>query len=85
MYESTLVTGLGGFLGLVGGIGLIFYLGHFFQKTMKMPYLWPDNEFLAALIFICLVAGLVSGIFGAIYPAVRSSRMEPLEAIRTGE
>ena len=85
MYEATLVTGLGGFLGLLGGIGLIFYLGHFFQKTMKMPYLWPDNEFLAALIFICLVAGLVSGVFGALYPAARSSRMEPLEAIRTGE
>jgi len=85
MYESTLVTGLGGFLGLLGGIGLMFYLGLFFQKTIKMPYLWPDNEFLAALIFICLIASLVSGIFGALYPAVRSSRMEPLEAIRTGE
>ena len=85
MYESTLVTGLGGFLGLLGGVGLMFYLGHFFEKTMKMPYLWPDNEFLATLIFICLIAGLISGILGALYPAAKSSRMEPLAAIRTGE
>jgi putative ABC transport system permease protein len=85
LYESTVLSGLGGFLGLLAGIGLIFYLGHFFQKTMQMPYQWPTHEFLGALILICLAAGLTSGIFGALYPAARSSRMEPLEAIRTGE
>ncbi|MDP6179124.1 MAG: FtsX-like permease family protein, partial [Desulfatiglandales bacterium] len=85
MYESTVLTGLGGILGILAGISLISYLGHFFQKTMKMPYLWPTNDFLGALILICLAAGLASGIFGALFPAARTSRMEPLEAIRTGE
>lgn len=85
MYESTVLTGLGGFLGLLAGVGLISYLGRFLQESMKMPYMWPSHYFFGALILICLAAGLASGILGGIYPAARVSLMEPLAAIRTGE
>lgn len=85
MYESTMLTGLGAVLGLIVAFSLIFYLSKFFQATMKMPFLWPSNIFLGALILICLAAGLASGLLGGLYPAARSSMMEPLEAIRTGE
>lgn len=85
MYESTLVTGLGGFLGLVAGLGLMSFISGFFLESMKMPFLWPSYYFFGVLIVICLVAGVASGIFGALYPAARCSTMEPLAAIRTGE
>ena len=85
MYESTMLTGLGALMGLLMGTGLIIYLSKFFQTTMKMPFMWPSHLFLGALVLICLAAGLSSGVFGALYPAARSSMMEPLEAIRTGE
>ena len=45
MYESTALTSLGGFLGLLAGIGLISYLNSFFQESLKMPYLWPSHYF----------------------------------------
>lgn len=85
MYESTMLTSLGAVVGILLGTGVIIYLNKFFQKTMEMPYLWPSHIFVGALILICLAAGLASGIFGALYPAARSSMMEPLQAIRTGE
>lgn len=85
MYESIILTGLGAILGILIGGGLIVYLSNYFQTAMKMPYLWPSYIFLGGLILICLAAGLGSGIFGALYPAARSSMMEPLQAIRTGE
>lgn len=84
MYESTLVTGLGGFLGLVAGLGLISFIRGFFLESMKMPFLWPSYYFFGVLIVICLAAGVASGIFGGLYPAARCSTMEPLAAIRTG-
>lgn len=85
MYESTVLTALGAVVGILMGGGVIAYLSRFFQQSMKMPYLWPSHTFLGALILISLAAGIASGIFGAFYPAAKSSLMEPLEAIRTGE
>ena len=85
MYESTLVTGLGGFLGLVAGLGLISFISGAFLEAMQMPFLWPSYYFFGVLIVICLAAGVASGVFGGLYPAARCSTMEPLAAIRTGE
>ena len=85
IYESSVLTSLGAVLGLIVAFSLIFYLSKFFQTTMKMPFLWPSNVFLGVLILICLAAGLASGLLGGMYPAARSSMMEPLEAIRKGE
>jgi putative ABC transport system permease protein len=85
IYESTLLTSLGGVFGILLGTGFILYLGHFFQTSMKMPYLWPTQYFIGTLILICVSAGLASGMIGALYPAARSSMMEPLQAIRMGE
>ncbi len=85
IYEASVLTSLGAVLGLLTAFGLIFYLSKLFQEAMKMPFLWPSNIFLGALILICLAAGLASGLLGGMYPAARSSMMEPLEAIRTGE
>ena len=72
-------------MGLFVGLVIITQLKGFFQETLKMPFMWPSEGFLIVLILICLAAGLASGVFGALYPAVRSSMMEPLQAIRTGE
>ena len=85
MYESSMLSGFGGFVGLFVGLVIITQLKGFFQETLKMPFMWPSDGFLTVLILICLAAGLASGVLGALYPAARSSLMEPLQAIRTGE
>ncbi len=85
MYESSMLSGFGGLVGLFIGLVIITQLKGFFQETLKMPFMWPSDGFLTVLILICLAAGLASGVFGALYPAARSSMMEPLQAIRTGE
>jgi putative ABC transport system permease protein len=85
IYESTLLTSLGGFLGLLAGIVIISSLDQFLQESMKMPFTWPSSYFFGVLTVICLLAGLASGLFGGLYPAARCSIMEPMAAIRTGE
>lgn len=85
IYESTTLTGFGGAAGVGLGAGIIYYLGSMIQSAMKMPYVWPAADRIVTLALTCLAAGVGAGLLGALHPAVRSSRMEPLTAIRTGE
>lgn len=85
MYEAVILTGFGGLMGVVFGAGVV-YLFHFMVKSsLRMPYVWPSVLEITALTVLCVAAGIISGIVGTLSPAVMSSRMEPLRAIRLGE
>ncbi|MEK6672224.1 MAG: FtsX-like permease family protein [Nitrospirota bacterium] len=85
MYESSILTGFGGAIGVALGAGVVYFFNSMIRSVMKMPYVWPNAGEIGILILICLAAGVVAGVLGALYPAVRSSTMEPLNAIRLGE
>lgn len=85
MYESSILTGFGGAIGVALGAGVIYFFNSMIKSVMRMSYVWPTADEIGILILICLAAGVVAGVLGALYPAVRSSTMEPLNAIRLGE
>jgi putative ABC transport system permease protein len=85
MYESGILTGLGGVMGVVFGAGIVYLFNTMVKSTLRMPYLWPTTTEIAILVAVCVAAGIISGIVGTLYPAFMSSRMEPLRAIRLGE
>lgn len=85
MYESSILTGFGGAIGVALGAGVVYFFNSMIRSVMKVPYVWPTAGEIGILILICLAAGVVAGVLGALYPAVRSSKMEPLNAIRLGE
>ena len=79
--ESVLITSLAGIVGVLFGAGAVF-LGN----SLLLPIL--DSEVMgslhvdgmtvvAALIILCL-----SGILAGLYPALKASRIEPMNAIR---
>ncbi|HVR39910.1 MAG TPA: ABC transporter permease [Thermoanaerobaculia bacterium] len=72
--ESLLVSLLGGFLGI--------FVGQFFTKGISMltrnPAIVTPSTIINALIF---AAG--TGLFFGMYPAIRASRLNPIEALRT--
>jgi putative ABC transport system permease protein len=72
--ESVLVSILGGFLGLV--VGKFFTDG--IAALTHEPAIVTPATMINALIF---AAG--TGLFFGIYPAVRASRLSPIEALRT--
>jgi putative ABC transport system permease protein len=72
--ESVLVSFFGGFLGLFAG--KIFTTA--ISMLMKRPTIITPSTIVNALIF---AAG--TGLFFGMYPAIRASRLNPIEALRT--
>lgn len=74
--ESLTLAGFGGILGMFASIGLIKFL----QKVVveaNRPELSP-----AALVIGVVFSGMV-GVIAGLYPAIRASRLSPVEALRS--
>lgn len=73
LYESVAISQLGCVLGIVMGI----LTGNVVAMAMGAPFIIPWMWMLAALL-VCLFVGIASGYI----PAVRASRLDPIEALR---
>ena len=71
--EAVVICQMGGlvgiFLGVLIGVGVSALLGGEF----RMPWLWITIAFIT-----CMVVGLISGL----YPALKASRLDPIESLR---
>jgi putative ABC transport system permease protein len=74
LVEATVISGLGGLIGLVAGIGFALVWPHFFPAQTTSLSL--DISFYAFLFSV-----LVGIIFG-LYPANKASRLRPIDALR---
>jgi putative ABC transport system permease protein len=73
LVESILVTSIGGALGLV--LGVVFAQG--ISALLGQPAIIT-----AKMALIGVVASVTVGLFFGLYPAVRASRLNPVEALR---
>lgn len=83
--EAVMLTSIGSILGVVGGGSMLYGFSSFIFDTLKVPFLWPSPSYMLMVMLISLSIGVFTGLLGVFYPALRSSRMEPLAAIRRGE
>jgi len=84
MLEAASLSALGGVIGIAVGGVLLFSFKSLIRAAIHVPYLWPEPSRFALLISVSLALAFLTGIAAALYPAARSSRMEPFEAIRKG-
>jgi len=82
LLESTLVTGVAGYLGLVFGVGLLELIAFALRSTgAQLPYfLNPEVNFQVAITAILLLIGV--GILAGLMPALRAAKITPIEAMR---
>ncbi|HEU4486806.1 MAG TPA: ABC transporter permease [Povalibacter sp.] len=82
LLESTLVTGVAGYVGLVAGVGLLELVAFGLRSSgAKLPYfLNPSVDFQAAITALVLLVGV--GILAGLMPALRAARITPIEAMR---
>ena len=82
LLESTLVTAVAGYVGLVCGVGLLELVAFALRTAgAKMPYFMnPEVDFQVAMTAIALLVGV--GIIAGLMPALRAARITPIEAMR---
>ncbi len=75
LVEAVLISGMGGFIGLISGIGL----------SLVWPYINPGQTTSLSLdvgLYSFLFSVLVGVVFG-LYPANKASKLKPIDALRT--
>jgi putative ABC transport system permease protein len=82
LLESTMVTAIAGYVGLVCGVGLLELVSFGLRKAgVTLPYfLNPEVDFKVAITAILLL--VVVGVLAGLAPAVRAARITPIEAMR---
>jgi putative ABC transport system permease protein len=83
--EALCIAGAGGVLGVLVGFSATYFGKDFITEMVGNLYMWPDNQYFVTVAVISLLAALLTGVLGGLYPAFRISRFEPYEAIRRGE
>lgn len=73
LIEAIVICQLGGFVGVFLGI----LIGNGVASVLNGTFIIPWNWIILSMI-ICLVVGLASGI----YPALKASRLDPIESLR---
>jgi putative ABC transport system permease protein len=82
LLESTMVTAVAGYLGLVAGVGLLELIAFALRSTgAKLPYFMnPEVNFQVAITAIVLL--VVVGVLAGLMPALRAAKITPIEAMR---
>ncbi len=71
--EAAVLTGMGGIIGVLLGIGLALILGVLFNQTIVVS---------ATSIVVSVVFSMCVGIVFGITPSIKASKLDPIEALR---
>jgi len=80
--EGTILTMIGGALGIVVGWIIIFDFSSYASNSLQVIFDWPTIPQVAALTVESLTVATAIGLLASAYPAYKCSRMEPYAAIR---
>ncbi|MBU3895891.1 ABC transporter permease [Patescibacteria group bacterium] len=78
LVEAGVLTLLGGIIGIIFGIIISFLI------TLLMRYLGYDWAFVVSLssIALAIVVSILTGVIFGLYPALKASRLNPIDALR---
>jgi ABC-type antimicrobial peptide transport system permease subunit len=83
LFESVIIGIVASIIGLFGGLGVAWLLKQLFSTGGNS---FPDGplELQTRTIIVVVVVGLLVTVLSALIPAIRASRVAPLEAVRDG-
>jgi putative ABC transport system permease protein len=83
--EALILASLGAAVGTVATGFLITVFKDLITTSLEIPFLWPSLADLSVQVGSVAVLAIAFGGLAALYPAIRSSRLDPYEAIRSGQ
>jgi len=81
LVESVTISVIGGFLGILAGIGAAYGFGGFVAESMPGGGDW-GAVIQPSAILIAFSFAVFVGVFFGLYPAVKASKLDPAEALR---
>jgi putative ABC transport system permease protein len=81
LVESVTISVIGGFLGVLAGIGAAYGFGGFVAQSMPGGGDW-GAVIQPSAILIAFSFAVFVGVFFGLYPAVKASKLDPAEALR---
>lgn len=73
LIEAVVLCLIGGFIGIIVGVGIGNLAGGFLNATSTIPYKW-----VAIGMTLCILVGIIFGT----YPAYKAANLDPIEALR---
>ncbi len=73
LIEAVVISQLGGLVGILLGVVLGIVVAYNFESPFVIPWVWMIGG-----VILCLIVGVISGY----YPAVKASKLDPIEALR---
>lgn len=73
LIEAATLTGIGGLLGILAGVGLAGMASAFLGFPFVLPLEW---------VFISVVISAAVGLFFGIFPARKAAKLDPIVALR---
>jgi putative ABC transport system permease protein len=83
--EAILLAAIGGLIGVGVSLLLIGSFQGLITQSLAIPFLWPSVSTIIIQGALAVSLAVAVGGLAALYPAYRSSQIEPYEAIRKGE
>lgn len=82
LQEAIVITGIAGYIGLLGGIGLIEFINYsLLEFSVDAPYFRNPEIHLQTAIGATLLL-IFSGVIAGYIPAKKASKIRPIEALR---
>ena len=78
IFESVIITAFAGYIGLVGGIGLLELVNKFMPPSEFFRSPEVDFNIAVAATFVLVLSGMLAGLF----PAIKAARIRPVIALR---
>lgn len=83
--EAVVIAATGAILGIAVSWGILALFQQYIAIAARIPLAIPSVGSLVALAGFSFIVTVAVGGIAALYPAVRSARMDPYEAMRSGE
>jgi putative ABC transport system permease protein len=78
IFESVIITAFAGYIGLVGGIGLLELV----SKAMPASEFFRNPEVDFSIAVSATIVLVLSGMLAGLFPAIRAARIRPVLALR---
>lgn len=73
LLESIAFALLGSFIGILFGVSISQIIGYFLEKNVPISFFG---------ILVCVVIAIIVGVLSGVLPAVRASKLDPIEALK---